>query len=381
MPTKPPRNSIYSDEQQYLLQRENNLGSDIGQNMYGADRSTPMDAIRDLIRKHYSPNTALENKNVTAVVLRSERKAPTQLGLATTAKKDPSSDMCMLRVRVLSDRRHFWLPIPEHSGDPAIELYPYVRSDKLYGEGTLVDVDFDNDKYQFSSNMDIGSVTKVISETPYAFNGTPIEKRKRTTLPSAPAPANRLKGQALLNDIAFSKGLDQLAKDLNTDKDNLIKVMDFETGGTLDPAEQSPNSTATGLIQFIERTAKALGTTTAKIKQMSGVEQLELMKRYFLELNNLPKKVKGRRVTLVELYLTVFYPAAVGKSDDYIIGSADTKKKVNGRWVQRSAAEQAAWQRHVAKINAFETDNRGFALKKAVKKKITNRKSKYVKAK
>ena len=87
--SNPPIKSIYSDEQQYLLQRNNSLGVDVGQRMYGMDRSTPMDALRDIIRNHYSPNTALENKNVTAVVLRTEIKAPTQLGLAQTAKKDP----------------------------------------------------------------------------------------------------------------------------------------------------------------------------------------------------------------------------------------------------------------------------------------------------
>ena len=88
-PASPDRydpDSIYSDEKQYLLQREHTIGVDVGQKMYGLERSTPIDAIRDMIRNYYAPNTALENQNVTAVVYSCDETLPTQLGLANTEK-------------------------------------------------------------------------------------------------------------------------------------------------------------------------------------------------------------------------------------------------------------------------------------------------------
>lgn len=96
--------------------------------------------------------------------------------------------------------------------------------------------------------------------------------------------------------------------------DWLMFVINFETAGTFDPAIQNKTTKATGLIQFMPSTAKSLGTTVDELKLMSNVEQLEYVYLYL-------KQYAGKFKSFVDLYLSVFYPVAIGKPDTYTITS------------------------------------------------------------
>lgn len=83
--------------------------------------------------------------------------------------------------------------------------------------------------------------------------------------------------------------------------------MAFETGGTFSPSiKNAAGSGAVGLIQFMPKTAKALGTTSEKLEKMSAIEQLDYVKKY---LNPYRSKLKK----LEDVYMAILYPAAVGK--------------------------------------------------------------------
>lgn len=99
--------------------------------------------------------------------------------------------------------------------------------------------------------------------------------------------------------------------------DMLMAAMDLETDGTFSPSIQNPNSTGTGLIQFLESTAKGLGTSTAALKLMSNVEQLYYVYKYLLPYAH---KIHS----FVDLYLTIFFPTAVGKPGSFVIETKDT---------------------------------------------------------
>ena len=120
------------------------------------------------------------------------------------------------------------------------------------------------------------------------------------------------------NQLAFASKVIRIAELLNTDPDYLMQVMYFES--RLDPAKKNPHSTATGLIQFLEATAKGLGTTTAKLSKMSNVEQLDYVYKHLYPF-------RGKLTSLVETYLSVFYPKAVGKPSDYVF-------PLSPKWVQ-----------------------------------------------
>jgi hypothetical protein len=95
----------------------------------------------------------------------------------------------------------------------------------------------------------------------------------------------------------------------------LMAVMDFETGGTFSPSVRNPGSSATGLIQFMDATARELGTTTAALARMSHVQQLAYVERYLQKRQRERGPLRG----LGDLYMAVFWPAAVGKPDSTVL--------------------------------------------------------------
>lgn len=117
---------------------------------------------------------------------------------------------------------------------------------------------------------------------------------------------------ATIQDPDFNGKLEKMAGELGVKKEDLITIMKFES--RLDPKARNPYSGATGLIQFMPSTARELGTSTEELSKMSAVEQLDYVFMYF--------KQKGIKpgMSLGDLYLAVFYPAAVGKSDNMVLG-------------------------------------------------------------
>jgi hypothetical protein len=103
-----------------------------------------------------------------------------------------------------------------------------------------------------------------------------------------------------------------IADALGLDPDWISTVIAIES--RWNPRAKNPNSSASGLIQFIESTARSLGTTTTAIRSMSTSEQLELVKRYF--------EPYARRIKSVgDAWLAVFYPAALGKDDSHVVAA------------------------------------------------------------
>ena len=97
---------------------------------------------------------------------------------------------------------------------------------------------------------------------------------------------------------------------IGTDPDWLMACMAFESRYTFSPSVKNPQSTATGLIQFMEATAKGLGTTTDKLAAMTAVGQLDYVETYFWPY-------RGRLKTLSDVYMAILYPKAIGQPEDY----------------------------------------------------------------
>lgn len=115
----------------------------------------------------------------------------------------------------------------------------------------------------------------------------------------------------------FLNKVEEICEELGISPDDLMSVMAFESG--LDHTISNRYSGATGLIQFMPFTAEGLGTTTEQLKNMSAVEQLDYVKRY----------LKGKGVgpganSLSDLYMSVLWPAAVGKDDSYVLFRSGT---------------------------------------------------------
>ncbi len=100
---------------------------------------------------------------------------------------------------------------------------------------------------------------------------------------------------------------------LKMEPDHLMAIMAFETGRSFDPAVTNhAGSGATGLIQFMPRTAEGLGTSTAALKRMSAIDQLDFVELYL-------KPYAGRMDDLQSAYMAVLYPRAIGKPASHVL--------------------------------------------------------------
>lgn len=139
-------------------------------------------------------------------------------------------------------------------------------------------------------------------------------------------------------DVEEWRVIYECAETLRIEADWLACIIAFETGGSFSPSQpnkwaylnaknkQIPYVGAMGLIQFMPSTAKRLGTSTDDLSKMTFSEQMVYVYRYFKSFSAL--------TSLEDCYLAVFYPVAISKPDDFVIGSR------NGTDWQKAVYEQ-----------------------------------------
>jgi hypothetical protein len=116
--------------------------------------------------------------------------------------------------------------------------------------------------------------------------------------------------------LAFAAKVQEIANWLDILPDWLMQIMYAESG--LKPTAQNAATKATGLIQFMPATAKLLGTSTDALRNMSALQQLDYVKKYFA----------GYRYKLhsyYDVYSVVFFPAIIGKPDSWILQTKTIK--------------------------------------------------------
>lgn len=121
-----------------------------------------------------------------------------------------------------------------------------------------------------------------------------------------------------LNKTAFLSEVQRICTLLGMNPDHLMLVMWAES--RLNHRAVNPLSNATGLIQFMPATATGLGTTVAKLRNMTNVEQLAWVYKYFLPY-------KGKLHTVYDVYKAVFFPASLGKPKDWVFQTSRLSAK------------------------------------------------------
>lgn len=119
---------------------------------------------------------------------------------------------------------------------------------------------------------------------------------------------------------SFEKRVREVSATLGIRPEWLMTVMYAESRVNHLTVNQA--SGATGLIQFLPSTAASLGTSTAALRGMTPVQQLDYVLKYLV-------KYKGRMTSVYETYFAVFYPAALGKSSSYVLFSRGTAAYTN----------------------------------------------------
>jgi len=117
------------------------------------------------------------------------------------------------------------------------------------------------------------------------------------------------------SDEDFLSRVEELSHKLEIDPAALLSVMDFETGGSFNPAQKNAaGSSGTGLIQFMANTARGLGTSVQELAQMSRAEQMDYVEKYFSQFGD---KIRGGSVE--DVYMAVLFPKAIDKDGDYTL--------------------------------------------------------------
>lgn len=119
-----------------------------------------------------------------------------------------------------------------------------------------------------------------------------------------------------VNKTAFLEKVRYISSLLKCNPDDLMLVMYAES--RLKSAARNALTDASGLIQFIPSTANWLGTTTAALRAMSNVQQLDYVYKYFKSLG-----ATGKVKNVFDLYILTFFPIALGKPDSWVLQSSD----------------------------------------------------------
>lgn len=119
----------------------------------------------------------------------------------------------------------------------------------------------------------------------------------------------------------FVEKVVSIAKYLEIEPDWLMLVMNSESGVNSKAINfgckkggGSANTCAVGLIQFMPKTAVGLGTSNNSLYNMSALQQLDYVKKYY-------SPYKNKITSFYDLYLATFYPYAMGKGKTYTFGS------------------------------------------------------------
>lgn len=99
--------------------------------------------------------------------------------------------------------------------------------------------------------------------------------------------------------------------------------MAFESAETFSPTiKNAAGSGAIGLIQFMPATARGLGTTSEKLAEMTGVQQLQYVERYFAPY-------APAIHSLSDMYMAILMPFYIGKPDHSVLFSAGASYRQN----------------------------------------------------
>lgn len=149
-----------------------------------------------------------------------------------------------------------------------------------------------------------------------------LQQRQQCELPTIlPAAPKGMAWGAKVSQV-FRDRIKWIVEDLRMPADGadwLMSCIAFESGETFSPSiRNGAGSGATGLIQFMPRTAEGLGTTTDKLARMTAEEQLNYVYKYF-------RPFRGRLNALSDVYMAILWPVAVGKSESHVLWTRDAR--------------------------------------------------------
>ena len=121
----------------------------------------------------------------------------------------------------------------------------------------------------------------------------------------------------------FIDKLNKVAKFLDVPAIWLMQL--FHQESSVNSAAVNSITGATGLIQFMPSLLRDVyKLTPEEVKRMSATDQLDMVKRYLMPYKNSIDKY-------IDLYLAVFFPAAIGKPNTYTLETKNISRATIAR--------------------------------------------------
>lgn len=192
------------------------------------------------------------------------------------------------------------------------------------------DVKYNIAKFEFAYEKDTNATTKnpaKLSETNELRYTNIVSSAKDTTnlVPpykiTTPNPGKRGGGTKTISE-QFHKRTMEIADKICCTYEDLITVLNFESG--IDPTSgiKNPRKKPVGLLQFTETGIRGLNKTYGlnltkeKILQMNEIEQLELVEKYFeMVKREAPRLRNKRQLDAADLYTLTLLPARAGRDE------------------------------------------------------------------
>ena len=171
---------------------------------------------------------------------------------------------------------------------------------------------------------------------------TKPEKNEKITYDASALKKTWAKKKSGLSDAFYNKVV-QVAKNVKCSPNDLMALMYSESG--IEPAKSNKNG-ATGLIQFIPSTAKSLGTSTAALKNMSAVEQMNYVEKLIKNMKKSAGYSDSATLDAGTLYALIFLPAyankevLASKGDKYYAGNKGLDTNKDGKITKADLANR-----------------------------------------
>ena len=144
---------------------------------------------------------------------------------------------------------------------------------------------------------------------------------------------------------AFKSKVIGISGGLGCDPSHLMSAMAFETGESFSPSIKNKVSGATGLIQFMPKTAKSLGTTTDDLAAMSAVDQLDFVEKYL-------EPFKNKMSMVSDVYMTILFPKAVGRPEAFVLFRSPSKAYEQNKGLDANKDGEVTKGEAAAKVQA-----------------------------
>lgn len=130
--------------------------------------------------------------------------------------------------------------------------------------------------------------------------------------------------------------------------DDLMGCMAFESARTFSPSiKNQAGSSGRGLIQFMEATARDLGTTTDALARMTAVDQLEYVYAYFTKY-----RWHERVRCLEDMYMAILMPKYISSPLGTVLFNDGTKAYTQNRGLDADQDGRITKAEAAAKVRA-----------------------------